>query len=51
LYYTPTLRPSLRLLPIDTKTREGSIADFKRDPDAWTEFPLNLDSAAEMSAR
>ena len=50
LYYTPTRRPSLRLLPIDTKTREGSIADFKRDPDAWTEFPLNLDSADEMSA-
>lgn len=50
LYYTPGLRPSLRLLPIDTKTREGSIADFKRDPGAWTEFPLNLDSAEEMSA-
>jgi hypothetical protein len=50
LYYTPTLRPSLRLLPIDTKTREGSIADFKRDAGAWTEFPLNLDSADEMSA-
>ncbi|HQS82784.1 MAG TPA: dynamin family protein [Thiobacillus sp.] len=50
LYYTPTRHPSLRLLPIDTKTREGSIADFKRDPGAWTEFPLNLDSAEEMSA-
>lgn len=50
LYYTPTLRPSLRLLPIVTKTREGSIADFKRDPAAWTEYPLNLDSAEEMSA-
>ncbi|MHB1187269.1 dynamin family protein [Thiobacillus sp.] len=49
LYYTPLLRPSLRLLPIDTKTHEGSIADFKRDPGAWTEFPLNLDSAEEMS--
>ncbi len=50
LYYNPTRRPSLRLLPIDTKSREGSIADFKRDTDAWTEFPLNLDSADEMSA-
>lgn len=50
LYYTPTLRPSLRLLPIDTKTREGSIADLKNDAARWTEFPLNLDSAAEMSA-
>jgi predicted GTPase len=50
LYFTPSLRPSLRLLPIDTKIRDGSIADFKRDPDAWKEFPLNIDSAEEMSA-
>lgn len=50
LYYTPTLRPSLRLLPIDSRTREGSIADFKQDPGAWTEFPLNIDSAEDMSA-
>ncbi len=50
LYYDPRRRPSLRLLPIETKTREGSIADFKRDADAWSEFPLNLDSADEMSA-
>ncbi len=50
LYYTPTRRPSLRLLPIETKTREGSIADLKHDADAWSEFPLNLDSADEMSA-
>jgi len=50
LYFEPTRRASLRLLPIDTKIREGSIADFKRDPDAWTEFPLDLDSADEMSA-
>jgi uncharacterized protein YdcH (DUF465 family) len=50
LYFDPRHRPSLRLLPIDTKTRAGSIADFKRDAGAWTEFPLNLDSAEEMSA-
>ncbi|MBN8765062.1 MAG: dynamin family protein [Thiobacillus sp.] len=50
LFFDPLHRPSLRLLPIDTRTREGSIADFKRDADAWTEFPLNLDSAEEMSA-
>ena len=50
LYYDATLRPALRLLPIETKTRDGSIADFKRDPSSWEEFPLNLDSADEMSA-
>ncbi len=50
LYFDPTRRPALRLLPIDTKARAGSIAEFKREADAWTEFPLNLDSAEEMSA-
>ena len=50
LYYDAALRPALRLLPIETKTRDGSIADFKRDPSSWEEFPLNLDSADEMSA-
>ena len=50
LYYDAKTRPALRLLPIETKTRDGSIADFKRDPSSWEEFPLNLDSAEEMSA-
>ncbi len=50
LYFNPLSRPALRLLPIETKTREGSIADLKNDPEAWIEFQLNLDSAEEMSA-
>ena len=50
LYFNPLHRPSLRLLPIETKTHEGSIGDFKNDTQAWTEFPLNLDSAEEMQA-
>jgi hypothetical protein len=50
LFFDPLRRPSLRLLPIDTRTREGSIADLKRDPDVWTEFPLDLDSAEALSA-
>jgi hypothetical protein len=49
LYFDPIRRPSLRLLPIETRTREGSIADFKHDAAAWTEFPLDIDSADEMS--
>ncbi len=50
LAYTPERGPSLRLLPIETKAVPGSIADFKRDDAAWTELPLDLDSAATMSA-
>ena len=50
LHYDPRRRTSLRLLPIETKTQAGSIADFKRQPEAWSEFPLDPDSAADMSA-
>jgi len=50
LYFNPLHQPSLRLLPIETKSHEGSIGDFKNDTQAWTEFPLNLDSAEEMQA-
>jgi len=50
LHFTPLHVPSLRLLPIETKTQPGSLADFKHDAAAWVEFPLNIDSADEMSA-
>ncbi|MBT9568918.1 MAG: dynamin family protein [Thiobacillus sp.] len=50
LYFNALRRPSLRLLPIETKAREGSIADLKNEEHLWTEFPLNLDSAEDMSA-
>ena len=50
LYFDPLRRPSLRVLPIETKTGPGSIADLKNDAAAWTEFPLNLESADDMSA-
>ncbi len=50
LYFDPRRRPSLRLLPIESKSSAGTIADFKRTPEAWTEFPLNLDSPEEMSS-
>jgi prefoldin subunit 5 len=50
LHFTPLHVPSLRLLPIETKTQPGSLADFKHDAAAWVEFPLNIDSADDMSA-
>ncbi|MEQ1662781.1 MAG: dynamin family protein [Thiobacillus sp.] len=50
LYFNPLHRPSLRLLPIETKAQDGSIADLKQDADAWTEFPLDIESAEAMSA-
>jgi hypothetical protein len=50
LFYDATRRPSLRLLPIQTRTQAGTIADFKQEESAWHEMPLNIDSAEEMSA-
>ena len=50
LHWLPTRRPSVRLLPIHTRSRPETIAELKRDTEAWSEFPLNLDSADEMSA-
>lgn len=50
LYYDATRRPSLRLLPIDTRAKTGTIADLKNEESEWHEILLNIDSAEEMSA-
>ena len=38
----------IRLLPIETRGDERSIADFKKDPSAWTNIDLDLDSAEQI---
>ena len=50
LFYDATRRPSLRLLPIDTRAKNGTIADLKHEDAEWHEIPLNINSAEEMSA-
>ncbi len=50
LFYDATRRPSLRLLPIQTRNKGGTIADFKQEEKEWHDIPLNVDSAEEMSA-
>ncbi|MHB8914815.1 MAG: dynamin family protein, partial [Thiobacillus sp.] len=50
LFYDATRRPSLRLLPIQTRNKSGTIADFKLEENEWHDIPLNVDSAEEMSA-
>ena len=39
----------LRLLPIETRREERSIADYKNTPDNWVTLPLNVDSPEQMS--
>jgi prefoldin subunit 5 len=48
LYYEVESKPSIRLLPIQTKARKGTVSDFKRHPDEWTELALDVSSADQM---
>jgi predicted GTPase len=49
LFYEEASPPSLRLLPIETRTREGSISEFKQHLSEWIEYPLDIDSAPQMA--
>jgi hypothetical protein len=42
--------PSIRLLPIETRARDATVAEFKSYPDEWVSFPLDLASPERMSA-
>ncbi|HYP68017.1 MAG TPA: dynamin family protein [Thiobacillaceae bacterium] len=49
LFYEADSPPSIRLLPIETKMREGTVSDFKRHLSEWTEFPLDVHSAEQLT--
>ena len=44
LLYDPTRPPSIRLLPIETRVRDGSVAEFKNYADEWVTLALDLSS-------
>jgi Dynamin family len=48
LLHDPTRMPSIRLLPIETRTKEATVAEFKHYADEWVTFPLDLSSADRM---
>lgn len=48
LFFEPGSPPCIKLLPIQTKSREGAVSDFKRHPDEWTTLPLDIASADQM---
>ncbi len=50
LFFEADSPPSIRLLPIETRTREGTVSDFKRHFSEWTEFPLDIHSAEQMTS-
>lgn len=49
LFFNPrSERPYIRLLPIETRLAEASIAQFKRVPGRWVNIPLDPDDPANM---
>lgn len=41
LMYDPNLEPSIRLLPIETRSQESTISEFKTFPEEWEIIPLD----------
>lgn len=50
LMYDESLPPCIRVLPIETRARLGSTADFKKTTEEWKVFPVNAESAEGMLA-
>ncbi|MGB0128222.1 MAG: dynamin family protein [Rhodocyclaceae bacterium] len=50
LLYEAGRPPQIELLPIVTRARNASIADFKRYPEEWQTVPLDTTSADAMHA-
>jgi len=40
----------LRLLPIETRVRDGSVSDLKRDAQHWVHYPLDVESPDQMES-
>ncbi len=48
LLYDASRPPSIRLLPIETRQKDATVAEFKGYADEWASFPLDLSSAERM---
>ncbi len=48
-YDTQEETPYIRLLPIETRLEDSSIADLKRDSSRWTTFSLDINSPDQMA--
>jgi hypothetical protein len=49
LLYDASRAPSIRLLPIETRLRDATVAELKNYADEWVTIPLDLSSADRMS--
>jgi hypothetical protein len=48
LMYDESLPPCIRALPIETRARLGTMADFKKSAGEWRVFPVDTDSSDGM---
>ena len=48
LLHDPSRPPSIRLLPIETRLKDATVAEFKNYADEWVTLPLDLSSAERM---
>src|SRR6267142_3327881 len=48
LLYDESLPPCIRALPIETRARLGTMADFKKSAGEWRVFPVDTDSSDGM---
>lgn len=48
IFHDPEEEPYVRLLPIESRRSDQSIASLKRSPIQWTKMRLNLDSHQDM---
>ncbi len=49
LLYDEKQPPSIRLLPIETRTSQSTVAEYRRNSQAWTVVPLELDNPKKMA--
>jgi hypothetical protein len=49
IFYDPAEEPYLKLLPIETRKRQETVAALKRQSVEWIKIRLNADSQEEMS--
>jgi len=49
LLYDHDFEPSIRLLPIDTRSTGTSIQEYKSMPEEWSDYPLDIDSAEQIA--
>jgi Dynamin family len=49
LLYDASRAPAIRLLPIETRAKDATVAELKNYADEWVTIPLDLSSADRMS--